>query len=177
VLRSRIQIRRSTNPPSTLANQKISLLRLPPELRNKIYTYALGGEEILMKHHHNPRDSAPSMSIYRRTQHASHPLALSQKHHYHLLTSRQIHLGTKSMPFRLNTLSAFNSTWAFALPHYFLRHPQANAIRTVKLCLNSRDITAFPVGKTPEQVVLGRDTVDVLRLMRKLRGLSVVVVW
>jgi hypothetical protein len=117
------------------------------------------------------------MSIYRRTQHASHPLALSQKHHYHLLTSRQIHLGTKSMPFRLNTLSAFNSTWAFALPHYFLRHPQANAIRTVKLCLNSRDITAFPVGKTPEQVVLGRDTVDVLRLMRKLRGLSVVVGW
>lgn len=98
------------------------LLRLPPELRNRIYSYAIGGHYIEL------------MGSRDMRLHTEHEFS-DADNQYHMLgllrTCRQIYAETRLIPFTCNvfscgdTLSAFN--WVRAMP------TQMQAIRAWRL--------------------------------------------
>ena len=121
-----------TDMSRTLRNQlKSTLLRLPAELRNQIYTYVLGGQEIRI------------VSFPHGYELSSHPLIQlsshdndkwNQPHHFLALTatSRQLRSETEFLPFKLNTFQAHHNR---GFQHFLgiLSYRQRNAICTIRL--------------------------------------------
>jgi hypothetical protein len=105
--------------------QSSPLLRLPPELRNQIYEYVLGGEIYYLL------DSSGRMILIKnRYNGARRP----QKHCFALLeTCRQLHAETASLPSSLNTFASSSLTIA----NFFskLTTAQQEAVKGVRLYL------------------------------------------
>lgn len=126
---------------STTRNQQQSpLLRLPGELRNRIYEYALKGFELRPLY---PADfarcvlSALYITSTRRLMSAPHFCALTR-------VCWQIYAETKALPFALNEL--------VAKPHQFLHHAKlghfdARKIRHVRLLASAQDLEASDNGR------------------------------
>lgn len=110
-----------------------SLLRLPPELRNRFYTYVVGGNDFDLTDGLDRRPRARLRHTYFEPDY--HMLGL-------LRTCRQIHAETRLLPFTCNifsysnTLTAFN--WRRAMPTQML------AIRCWKIIWTSSFSAGLP---------------------------------
>jgi hypothetical protein len=100
------------------------LLRLPPELRNIIYEYALGGREI-------------SFTLYATSSGNHFDLLFYGSHHRNILgllfACRQMHSETALLPYKLNSFD-FRGSRRFELRLFFERRSaeQIRAIRAIK---------------------------------------------
>jgi hypothetical protein len=116
---------------STLRNaQESPLLRLPPELRNEIYEYTLGGLQIRPGH----RLGGPGMWQVLSKPVDADLSAPWQKMHYIApltLACRQIHTEAGLLPFKLNEIT-LGPLEPFLLAMNRLTDRQRNAIRTIR---------------------------------------------
>jgi len=84
---------------STIRNQQDSpLLRLPGELRNRIYEYALGDFQIFFK----DRSVGRGVEVYTTNEEADKRMIRAPHFQGLTTTCRQVHAETKLLPFALN---------------------------------------------------------------------------
>jgi hypothetical protein len=106
-------------------------LRLPPEIRNQIYEYALGGTDL--RFHSERSASKTSLEVqrptraggrFKREDRLAHPFGL-------LKVSHQLYAETKALPFHLNIISGSLEDLVPTFTYHLSSHPQRGAIRAV----------------------------------------------
>jgi hypothetical protein len=109
------------------------LLRLPAELRNQIYEYVFGGRRQLIKplgQHQQQSATTEEAEKGEQSNANLRPTNLSL-----LSTSRQLHLKTALLPYKLNTWVIDSLAGLYHLVNfsYFQRLAMHNAMRTLEL--------------------------------------------
>jgi len=170
---------------SEVNRQRSPLLRLPAELRNKIYGYALGGIELRMSYR------SKELGVVSPMSYDPH-MSFTPFHRLVGLTlvSRQIYAETKILPFELCTMLALGSTFNGLIERLNLTQRQAistihahhlevkestvwtNSWPAVRLLTGLKRVEVFCSSNLglPERIHiaegikkgLGRDDVDVL---------------
>ncbi|KAI4631575.1 uncharacterized protein J4E87_002280 [Alternaria ethzedia] len=110
---------------SEMNRQRSPLLRLPAELRNKIYEYALGGMELRISYRN--RELGLVAAMFYNT-----PVLFTSLHRLVGLTlvSRQLYAETKILPFELCTMLALRFTFNDLIER--LNITQRQAISTIR---------------------------------------------
>ncbi|KAH6637851.1 hypothetical protein C7974DRAFT_390380 [Boeremia exigua] len=166
----------STNTqPSTIRNQQTSpLLRLPAELRNKIFTFIIGGHSISVFGEDDgiARSSNSGLTYRARTyksrkprKHATPTTPIVSNLH---LACRQIYHETSTLFFTLNEFCASPQTMVKFLKH---RNTQADLITRIRI--DPYDPVATPGHHAP---YLSNGMRRVLRVARSLKSLGTIVI-
>jgi hypothetical protein len=114
---------------SSALNQTNSpLLRLPAELRNRVYEYVFGDVRLIL-------GNRPGARIMTNTGHDANALALAT-------TSRQLYVETKLMPFVLGHLLAYSVGYLMSGIKK-LGPEQRQAIRNIEFAYYDSDFTIF----------------------------------
>jgi len=111
---------------SEVNRQRSPLLRLPAELRNKIYEYALGGMELRISYRTRKFALLSALSY-------DPSVSLTPLHRFVGLTlvSRQLYAETKILPFDLCTMDVTRSSFHFQIER--LNATQRQAISTIRM--------------------------------------------
>lgn len=157
------QIRRATaHTYSSLQNQQTSpLLRLPAELRNKIYEYVFGGEHLLVYTQNKRR--------LVRQKDPTRPLSRDLPE-YPALTavSRQLNTETKHMVFSHNTFGTFSECLLLSFRSVF-QPWQVNCITTLHVTVS--DLTIWGWEYTGGWVHSAKKVRDILMMFPGLECL------
>ena len=166
-----------TLPSTTRNRQESPLLRLPPELRTRIYEIALGGRQIRVcdvkscaSTRHRCRTRAKKLTYDTYFHLRRRYLAL-------LVTCRQVHEETKLFPFMLNEFVGYH--WEIHLATYYrLTDAQVSAITNIRIYMNSDDVKYCLNGEKLANfgIQLSERFVSTLQVLAHLRGLNKITI-
>ena len=140
---------------SEINRQRSPLLRLPAELRNKIYGYALGGMELRVSYRSKELGVVSAMSY-------DPSVSLTPLHRRVGLTlvSRQLYAETKILPFELCTMDVIRSLFYNHIKR--LNTTQRQAISTIRThYMNARDGTVWTILWSEVRKLTGLKRVEV----------------
>jgi hypothetical protein len=152
---------------TTLRNQRQSpLLRLPAELRNKVYAYVLGGREI-------------ELCGYQRCQICNQAPYRDAISHYPrnllnlLHACRQCHSEARLLPFSSSTFIALPDEVNYIISRHF-SHAQTHAIEAIGLQLYANIWNSYMLEHVPRQLhSILENSLKSLERMPRLNSLSI----
>jgi hypothetical protein len=158
------------NRSSTLLNQHVSpLLGLPAELRNAIYDFVLGGNDVHFTTSYPPSlkrlkaSVMPSAEGMTGTPSTKRPFSIMR-------VCRQLNVETKPLPFRLNTVSGTAYGIWCPLHHSRIGPQKLGPITDLTVLIRKYDVAVGDVDGTPRMPWKGalHDIVCSLNLLSKL---------
>jgi hypothetical protein len=160
--------------PSTARNRQESpFLRLPPELRTRIYEIALGGKQIRVC------DVKSCAAARHRCRTRAKKLRYNTYFHLRrrnltlLVTCRQINAEARLLPFALNEFDGYHWDVHLAM-HYRLEDAQVGAITNIRIYIGDDDLNyCFNCDELPTSLVRLSDRfLSTLQTLAHLRGLN-----
>ena len=140
---------------SEINRQRSPLLRLPAEIRNKIYGYALGGMKLRMPYRSKELGVVSAMSY-------GPSVSLTPLHRLVGLTlvSRQLYAETKILPFELCTMHVIRSLFHYQIER--LNTTQRQAISIIRThYMNARDGKVWTILWPEVRLLTGLKRVEV----------------
>jgi hypothetical protein len=158
--------------------QQSPLLRLPPEIRNRIYGLVLGGKQIQVCDAKNCASRHRCRSRKQKNRYDTY-FHLRRRDLALLVSCHQIHEETKLLPFNHNEFEGHHWNIHLAVYHR-LTDAQVSTITNVRVHVNNEDVNYFQdCDDFPAfSIRLSDRFLSTLQVLAHLRGLNkITVVW